>query len=79
MTWQLHPVCCSDPASTSLLYVLFKVLYLSATKRYGEKEDRDFLYGGEEDGGWRGEAAHRLLMPPYQMRVVLFVVSEFKE
>lgn len=34
----------SDPALPSLLYLL-------ATQCYGEQEDRDLLYGGEEDCG----------------------------
>lgn len=49
----------SDPALTSPLHVPLCVLYLPATQRYGEEEDGDVLYGGEEDGGSRGEAADK--------------------
>ncbi len=50
--WQPYTGCCiSDPASTSLPHVPLCVFYLSAAQRNGEQEDRDFLYGGEEDSG----------------------------
>lgn len=36
---------------------LLCALYLLAPQRHGKQEDGDFLYGGEEDSGQRGEAA----------------------
>lgn len=38
---------------------LLCALYLLASQRHGKQEDGDFLYGGQEDCGQRGEAADK--------------------
>lgn len=52
--WQSHTYKLLDQwpgLDSSALCASVCVFYLSATQCYGEQENRDFLYGGEEDGG----------------------------